>query len=217
MVTLLVYPPISNTQQVDSALTPDESKRIESLTEDLGNLLAPMARIAARDTLEDLLHSSAPRFLSIKNEMMGLLWPFMSDTSQASGLYELMRMLCGAKADLLGEDDTRTLIAVIDSAEGLSDWSVASIREGGSHAYSLEAIQQQVGEFILRADMCINSLMMVLSDNLKDWEPGSLGILVSAADEHMATVEDALLASTGSSDATEETVSYQSLRTEFGI
>ena len=78
MVTLLVYPPISNTQQVHSALTPDELERIESLTEDLGNLLAPMARIAARDTLEDLLHSSAPRFLSIKNEMMGLLWPFMS-------------------------------------------------------------------------------------------------------------------------------------------
>ena len=217
MVTLLVYPPISNPQQGDSALTSEELERIESLTEDLGNLLAPMARIAARDTLEDLLHSSAPRFLSIKNEMMGLLWPFMSDTSQASGLYELMRMLCGVKADLLGEDDTRTLIAVIDSAEGLSEWSVASIREGGSHAYSLEAIQQQVGEFILRADMCINSLMMVLSDDLKDCEPGSLGILVSAADEHMATVEDTLLASTGSSDANEETVSYDSLRTELGI
>lgn len=217
MVTLLGYPPISNPQQGDSELTSEELERIESLTWDLGILLAPMARIAARDTLEDLMHSSGPRFLSIKSEMMELLWPLVSNTSQASGLYELMRMLCGVKADLLGEDDTRTLVATIDSAEGLSEWSSALLRESKSHTYLLEAIQQQVGEFILRADMCINTLMMVLADDLKDWEPGSLGILVSAADEHMASVEDAFLASTGSGDSTEETVSYESLRKELGI
>ncbi len=217
MVTLLVYPPISNPQQGDSALTSEELERVASLTVDLVNLLAPMARIAARDTLEDLLHSTGPRFLAIKGEMMGLLWPLLSDASRASGLYEMMRILCGVKADMLGEDDTRTLVATIDSAQGLSEWSVALNREVGSHAYLLESIQQQTGEYILRADMCINALMIVLSDELKDWEPGSLGILVSAADEHMAAVEDALLASTGSSDATEETVSYESLRTELGI
>lgn len=217
MVTLLVYPPISNPQQGDSELTLEELERIESLTEDLGNLLAPMGRIAARDTLEDLLHSSGPKFLAIKSEMMGLLWPLLSEASQASGLYELMRMLCGVKVDLLGEDDTRTLVATIDSAEGLSEWSSGLLREGGSRSYLLESIQQQAGEFILRADMCINTLMMVLSDDLNDWEPGSLGILVSAADEHMVAVEDCFLASAGSIDMTEETVSYESLRKKLGI
>ncbi len=217
MVTLLVYPPISNPQQGDSELTSEELERVASLTVDLVNLLAPMARIAARDTLEDLLHSTGPRFLSIKSEMMELLWPLLSDASQASGLYEMMRILCGVKADMLGEDDTRTLVATIDSAQGLSEWSVALNREAGSHAYLLESIQRQAGEYILRADMCINALMIVLSDELKDWEPGSLGILVSAADEHMAAVEDAFLASTGSSDSTEETVSYELLRKELGI
>ena len=217
MVTLLVYPPISNPHQGNSELTSEDRERIESLTVELGNLLAPMARITARATLEDLLHSSGPKFLAIKSEMMGLLWPLLSEASQASGLYELMRMLCGVKVDLLGEDDTRTLVAPIDSAEGLSEWSSGLLREGGSRSYLLESIQQQAGEFILRADMCINTLMMVLSDDLKDWEPRSLGILVSAADEHMVVVEDCFLASAGSIDMTEETVSYESLRKKFGI
>ncbi len=217
MVTMLVYPPIPYPEKGIFDLTADELERIEFLIGELGNLFAPMARIAVRDTLEELLRSSVPRYLTLKRKLLELLWPLLSNAEQASRLYEFMRELCELKGDLLGENNTRILVATIDSAEGLNGWASALVREGGPAAYRLEAIQQQVGKFVLHADMCINTLMMVLSDQLKDWEPGSLEILVSAADEHMTEIEDVFLASTSVSDDAEETVPFSSLRKDLEI
>ena len=77
-----------------------------------------------------------------------------------------------------------------------------------------------MAECLLTARSCrdrINTLMMVLADQLKDWEPGSLEILVSAADEHMTEIEDVFLASTSVNDDAEETVPFSSLRKDLEI
>lgn len=217
MVTMLVYPPPLNPPKGIAEFSPEELQRIESLTGELGSLLMPMARVAARETLDDLIRSNTSRFLTLKREMVELLWPVLSDPAQARQLYEYMRTLCELKTDLLGEDNSRLLVAMIDSAEGLNEWASALVRQGGPTAYRLESIQNQAGGFMLAVDMCLNTLMLVFLDQLKNWEPGSLGILLSAADEHMTEVEDAFLASTGVGDSSEETVSYSALRKELGI
>ena len=217
MVTMLTYPPISIPKGGESQLSREDSERVDSLIVEWANLLAPMARIGNRDTLTDLLRTNSPRFLSIKGQLVELLWAFVTDPTQTSAMYEVMRSLCASKADLLEEESLHTLMATIDSVDGLNEWAVGVIQERGPASYRLELIQQQVGESVLRADMCINTLMLVFTDQLTDWAPGSLGMLVSAADEYMTVVEDTFLGSTDVSDTTEDTVAYQSLRKDLGI
>ncbi len=126
----------------------------------------------------------------------------------------MIRDLARSKFDMLGELALTRLLGAIDSLEGLHEWVVGSMQSADAAPYTVDSIMQQVGEPIQYADMCVNTLFLVLSDQITDWEPDALPILATAADHYMTLVEDVFLSRSVASGAGGPAIHYDSLRQE---
>lgn len=221
VVTMLAYlrvsPSEDTARQFRHELTVDESTRVDELIADLANLLAPLVRINSDAALGEFLRSTTPKFFAWKKEMVELLWPYLTNPEDTSRVYEEIRELVHSKSDLLGESALEELLGAIDSAEGLNEWAMNSVQSGRAAAYLLESRVQQVGESVQYADICMNTLLLVLSEQLTDWEPSAVPMLASAADEYMTNVEDAYLSASVDSEAGGPAIDYEAVRRDLGV
>jgi len=63
----------------------------------------------------------------------------------------------------------------------------------------------------------MSALIAVLMNQVTDWIPEAIPVLAEAADGYMTEVEDVFLAEPYDADSSQETVSYESLRKDFGL
>jgi hypothetical protein len=221
MVTALTYLQFYPSTEVEGQLlfelTSEDSDRLDELATESVHVLAPITRVSSKDVLEGLLQSVTPRFLPLKAGLVELLWPYLADQDQSADMYETMRQLAKSKTDLLGSTVLEVVIGTIDSVEGLHDWSIKAVQAGGPAIYRLESMVQQVGESVQRADVCMTALLMILSDQLSDWEPSAIPILAQAADRHISVVEDAFLAQSGVAEPDDTTIPYDQMRTDLAL
>jgi hypothetical protein len=87
--------------------------------------------------------------------------------------------------------------------------------EGG--VYHLTSMSQQVGKAPLYADMCIDTLVGIITDYIADWTPEAIPVLAEAADDYITEVEDVFLAESVVATESGETVGYESLRKDLGL
>ena len=192
--------------------------RIVSEISGLLGLLLPLSQVTSREALDDLLKARVFRFRQLRAELEELLWPTLSKRNEQSlKLFLDMREVSTVKIDLLGGEALEQLLGAIESAEGFDRWLRESTDPDGSHSHRFASLNQQIGKHALYADMCIDTLMGVLTDQFSQWIPEALPVLARAADDYMTEVEDVFLAEFPATKESGEAVGYESLRKELGL
>jgi hypothetical protein len=223
MVTMLPYLPIPpkgyDAPWFWDFLSIAGQERVSVIGSTLTNILYPLAQVQSKEELESLLRLNSHRFLRLKAEMQELLKPsVLAKPDQFSrNAHDYLRKVIFAHADLLGEESLSWMLGAIDSIEGLSNWINEVSKQGVSGIYRVATVVQQIGEPALYTDMCMSALIAVLMNQVTDWISEAIPVLAEAADRYMTEVEDVFLAEPYDADTSQETVSYESLRKDFGL
>lgn len=181
-------------------LTNAQLQRLRVLVENLNSMLAPLTRVRTSSTLEELLSSSAPRYVQIASEMFDVLLVSRPGEDltivkeMLSVSPEWFQSFTTEKADLLGDQHLQQLLGAFSSLHGLNGWAFDTLQKGGAEAHRLAAMATIVGEPLLRAQICILAVTAILLEGVTDWALESIPLLCSASDEYMSEVEDAFLA-----------------------
>jgi hypothetical protein len=209
-------------------LTDEDGSRLDALAGDLLHVLAPLAQVSSRETLDVMLPPLYPHYLRLIEESGRLILPSGVEVAESefdswvTQAYAQAREATESKADLFGEESLAQFLGALESVEALAKWGLRTEREVlERHDESLLHRYTELSNLALApasyAQMSIAVLIAIVVDGLDNWLPEAIPILSAAADDYMTEVEDAFLSKTDLGEEDADTVALNDVRRELGL
>jgi hypothetical protein len=177
-------------------------KRLEAIYEELCRKVEPLAKVSTRADLDAYLRLTLPDINTLSRRVTSIVIDLDLDFEvfeRASRAFvaEFEERREGL-ADLLGPEDAERLMAAVESHAGLTGWFLSRMKAllaGDAKAfYRPPVLSREAEEAAEKAWAAFFTIQSVLKSRVSSWTPHGLHVLVEAADEYMATIEDEFLA-----------------------
>ena len=176
-----------------TTFTSDTRNNLESVLAKMVELVSPLPSVSTRTELKRLLDRIAPEYLHLRNEVGRLVMNELSKDEFArfaTEAYDEFLKLVTADAAVLSEQDREMLSDVIQSLRELLESALDTPAENQG---TLTDILLECSQALQRVDMCLLAVLLVLTSEIKHWNPSAMRHLTQGAQEHMRQVEDTLL------------------------
>jgi len=176
-----------------TTFTSDTRNNLESVLAKMVKLVSPLLSVSTRAELKRLLDRVAPEYLHLRNEVGRLIMDELSKDEFArfaTEAYDEFLKLVTADATVLSEQDREMLVDVIQSLRELLESALDTPAENQG---TLTDILLECSQALQRVDMCLLAALLVLTDEIRHWNPSAIRHLTQGAQEHMRQVEDTLL------------------------
>ena len=176
-----------------TTFTSDTRNNLESVLAKMVKLVSPLLSVSTRAELKRLIDHVAPEYLHLRNEVGRLIMDELSKDEFArfaTEAYDEFLKLVTADATVLSEQDREMLVDVIQSLRELLESALDTPAENQG---TLTDILLECSQALQRVDMCLLAVLLVLTSEIKHWNPSAMRHLTQGAQEHMRQVEDTLL------------------------
>ena len=176
-----------------TAFTSETIKKLEYVLAKTMELVVPLASVSTHAELRRILDRVAPEYLQLRNEVGRLIMNELSKDKFAhfatEAFDELLKLVTDDAA-ILSNQDREMLGDVIQSLRELLESALDTPAENQG---TLTDILLECSQALQRVDMCLSSVLLVLTGEIKHWNSAAIRYLTQSAQEHMRQVEDTLL------------------------
>ena len=177
--------PTTFTSETKNKLGPVLAKMVE--------LVSPLSSVSTRAELRRLLDRVALEYLHLRNEVGRLIMDELSKDEFARfamEAYDEFLKLVTADVAILSDQDREMLDDVIQSLRELLESALDTPAENQG---TLTDVLLECSQALQRVDMCLLVALLVLTGEIKHWNPAAIRYLTQGAQEYMRQVEDTLL------------------------
>jgi hypothetical protein len=173
--------------------TSETGNKLEVVLAKTIQLLSPLSSVSTRTELRRLLDRIAPEYLHLRNEIGRLIMAELSEDEFArfaTQAYDEFLKLVVANAAILSDRDQEKLGDVIQSLRELLE---SALNTPAENQGTLIDILLECSQALQYVDMCLLSVLLVLTGEIKHWNPTAIRQLTHGAQEHIRQVEDTFL------------------------
>ena len=200
-----------------------EETKIKSriLLDKMAELVKPLSSLETRGELKKILDRVAPQYLHLKNEF-GRLTMYELEVDQfvqlAAEAYDELQDLIGNDVLVLGQGDRELLLDVVESLREILHGALVNLADNQG---LLNDIILECSSALQRLDMCVLTILLVLTGETKHWNPGSIKLLSRVAYEYMQEIQDIFLLHDSELhkrlNTRGQTISFEEVRREVGL
>jgi hypothetical protein len=217
-----ILSPIPRTPSKEPTIfTSETGNKLEVVLAKMVQLLSPLSSVSTRTELRRLLDRIAPEYLHLRNEIGRLIMAELSEDEFArfaTQAYDEFLKLVMANAAILSDRDQEKLGDVIQSLRELLE---SALNTPAENQGTLTDILLECSQALQYVDMCLLSVLLVLTGEIKHWNPTAIRHLTHGAQEHIRQVEDTFLIHDSELaerlKTREQTVSLQDIRKRIGL
>jgi len=217
-----ILSPIPRTPSKEPTIFTRETRnRLELVLAEIVQAVSPLSFVSTRTELRRRLGRIAPEYLHLRNEIGRLI---MADLSEdefarfATEAYDEFLKLVMAGAAILSDQDQDKLADVIQSLRELLE---SALNTPAENQGTLTDILLECSQALQCVDMCLLSVLSVLTGDIKHWNPAAISHLTQGAQEHIRQVEDTFLIHDSELaerlKTREQPVSLQEIRKRIGL
>lgn len=169
------------------------SIEIERVCRKMKELINPLTSVHTRRQLEAELNHRAQEYLHLKNN----LWSLITSKLDEAQLMPTIRQTYRDISNLIKQDDTvlspeeqKLMLDLIDSLSDLFETFAEGFHTGRPGVID---VLLECSAPLQRVDMCTFAVMLVLLDEIKQWDIAAVKLLCRTADEYALQVEDIFL------------------------
>jgi len=189
-----ILSPIPRTPSREPTIFTSETRnKLELVLAKMVELLSPLSSVSTRTELRRLLDRIAPEYLHLRNEVGRLIMAELSEDEFArfaTEAYDEFLKLVMDDATILTDQDREKLCDVIQSLRELLESALNTPTENQG---TLTDILLECSHALQCVDMCLLSVLLVLTGEIKYWNPAAIRHLTQGGQEHMRQVEDTFL------------------------
>jgi hypothetical protein len=217
-----ILSPIPRTPSKEPTIfTSETGNKLEVVLAKMVQLLSPLSSVSTRTELRRLLDRIAPEYLHLRNEIGRLIMAELSEDEFArfaTQAYDEFLKLVMANAAILSDRDQEKLGDVIQSLRELLE---SALNTPAENQGTLTDILLECSQALQYVDMCLLSVLLVLTGEIKHWNPTAIRYLTHGAQEHIRQVEDTFLIHDSELaerlKTREQPVSLQDIRKRIGL
>jgi len=189
-----ILSPIPRTPSREPTIFTSETRnKLEFVLAKMVELVSPLSSVSTRTELRRLLDRIAPEYLHLRNEVGRLTMAELSGDEFArfaAEAYDEFLKLVMANTAFLNDEDQEKLGDVIQSLRELLENALNTPAENQG---TLTDILLECSHALQCVDMCLLSILLVLTGEIKHWNPIAIRHLTQDAQDHMRQVEDTFL------------------------
>ena len=210
-----------STQKYGIPIDDNVSREIEGVCNKVKELINPLTLIHTRKQLETELNYRAQEYLHLKNN----LWSLITSKLDEAQIIPTIRQTYHDISNLIKREDTvlspeeqKLMLDLIDNLSDLFETFAEGFHTGRPGVMDLLL---EFSAPLQRVDMCTFAIILVLLDEIEQWDMAAVKLLCRTAYEYILQVEDILLTNDrelaerlkGSS----ETVSLEEVKRTIGL
>ncbi len=180
-------------QKYGISIEDNVSIEMERICRKMKELINPLTSVHTRRQLETELNHRAQEYLHLKNNLWSLLISKLDEAQLMSTIRQAYRDI----SNLIKQDDTvlspeeqKLMLDLIDSLSDLFETFVQGFHTGRPGVID---VLLECSAPLQRVDMCTFAVMLVLLDEIKQWNIAAVKLLCHTADEYILQVEDIFL------------------------